>query len=42
VKKTDYKANEITTISTTNLVSGAYIAKAFTNQEMVTERIIIR
>lgn len=42
VKKTDYKANEITTISTTNLLPGAYIAKAFTNQEMVTERIIIR
>ena len=42
VKKTVYKANEITTISTTNLVPGAYIAKAFTNQEMVTERIIIR
>jgi len=42
VKKADYKANEITTISTTNLLPGAYIAKAFTNREMVTERIIIR
>ena len=42
VKKTDYKANQITTISTSNLLPGAYIAKASTNQEMVTERIIIR
>jgi len=42
VKKIDYKANEITTISTSNILPGAYIAKASTNQEMVTERIIIR
>ena len=42
VKKIEYKANEITTISTSNLLPGAYIAKASTNQEMITERIIIR
>lgn len=42
VKKTEYKANEITTISTSNLLPGAYVAKASTNQEMVTEKIIIR
>ena len=42
VKKIEYKANGITTTSTSNLLPGAYIAKTSSNQEMVTERIIIR
>ena len=42
VSKIDFKANIISTISTTNLQPGVYVAKAFSNQEMVTEKIIIR
>jgi hypothetical protein len=42
VKRIEFKANNITTISTLNLVPGAYIASAITNLEKVTERIIIR
>ena len=37
-----YKANSITTFSTTRLFPGAYIAKAGSDKERVTERIIIR
>ena len=36
------KANAITTFSTSSLLPGAYVAKASTDREMVTERIIIR
>jgi len=42
VAKLTFTANNITTFSTSNLLPGAYVAKACTNQEMVTERIIIR
>ena len=42
VKKVAYKANDITTISTSNLVPGAYVAKASSSREVVTERLIIR
>jgi hypothetical protein len=42
VNRMAFKANDITTFSTINLVSGAYVAKACTNREMVTEKIIIR
>ena len=42
VEKMVYKANDITTFPTSNLVPGVYIAKAYTDKEMVTERIIIR
>lgn len=42
VKRMVFKANDITTFSTMNLVSGAYVAKVCTNREMVTEKIIIR
>jgi hypothetical protein len=37
-----YKANGITTFSTARLLPGAYIAKAGSDKERVTERIIIR
>ena len=42
IKKMTYNANDITTISTSNLVPGVYVAKASGSQEVVTERIIIR
>jgi hypothetical protein len=42
VKKIEFKANEITTFSTVNFIPGAYVAKANTNLEIVTEKIIIR
>ncbi|MDD4968177.1 MAG: T9SS type A sorting domain-containing protein [Paludibacter sp.] len=42
VKRVAYKANDITTISTSNLMPGAYVAKASNSREVVTERLIIR
>ena len=42
VKKMTFKANGITTISTSGFVSGAYVAKASSTLEAVTERVIIR
>jgi hypothetical protein len=42
VQRMEFKANTITTFSTSNLVPGAYVANAITNLEKVTERIIIR
>ena len=42
VKRMEYEANKITTFSTSGLLPGAYVVKAFTAQDMVTERIIIR
>jgi hypothetical protein len=42
VKKIEFKANIITTFSTSNLIPGVYVANAITNLEKVTERIIIR
>ena len=42
VKKIEFKANEITSFSTVNLIPGAYVAKANTNLEMVAGKIIIR
>jgi len=42
IEKMAYKANGLTTFSTSSLRPGAYIAKAGSNRERVTERIIIR
>ena len=42
IEKITCKADGITTFSTSSLLPGAYVAKASTNSEMVTERIIIR
>jgi hypothetical protein len=42
IQRMKFKANTITTFSTSNLVPGAYVANAITNLEKVTERIIIR
>jgi hypothetical protein len=42
VEKMTYSANGITTFSTSQLQPGAYVARAYTDKEMVTERIIIR
>lgn len=42
IRKMTFKATGITTLSTANIVPGAYVAKASTNHEMVTEKIVIR
>lgn len=42
IEKMAYKANGTTTFSTSSLLPGAYVAKASSDRERVTERIIIR